>query len=136
MTLDNNTSLSQITEQQITEFAREQSRYYLDRAQMTYWEKLQDKADRTRNKASLKLNRFKLRSAQSEESQADLTAYMIDFVADLVSQGASEEEAFDRARKELAHDSGSALADDLYELYSQQYFDPADGYPRAQAADL
>ncbi|MCL2136981.1 MAG: hypothetical protein FWH40_05620 [Coriobacteriia bacterium] len=113
----------------IDEFAREQSRYYLDRAQMTYWEKLQDKVSRTRGKINRKLSQFKIQSSQSEESQADLSAYMTDFISDLISQGVSPEDALEQASRELAFDSGSMSANELSEHYAEhfgRYFDLLD----------
>ncbi|MCL1799443.1 MAG: hypothetical protein FWG23_06880 [Eggerthellaceae bacterium] len=111
------------TKQRIDEFAKEQSRHYLDRAKMTYWEKAQAKVDRTRHKARAKAERFKMRSVQAEEAQKDLSAYMGDFVEDLLSQGIDEDAAYQRARKELAHDSGTPCADDLYGRYAEKYYD-------------
>ena len=109
-------------QKRIEQFSREQSHYYLDRAQMTYWEKLQDKVERTRGKVSHKLDRFKLRSNQSMESQADLTTYMTDFVNDLMAQGLSADEAYAQAAQELAYNSGSNRADELSDRYYHEYF--------------
>lgn len=113
-------TISNETSKRIEDFSRDQSRHYLDRAHMTYWEKLQDKASRTHRKVSNKAARFKLRSAQSEEAQGDLTVYMHDFMEDLMAKGATEEEAFEQARQELAYDSGSSTSNDLQDLYAQK----------------
>ncbi|MDR2957501.1 MAG: hypothetical protein LBU61_04885 [Coriobacteriales bacterium] len=113
-----NSALPPDMQERINQYAREQSRYYLDRAEMTYWEKIQDKADRTRRKLSRKLDRLKLQSVQSAESQVDLSAYITDYINDLVSQGLELEMAFQQAIRELAYDSGSSDALELSEYYA------------------
>ncbi|MDR2493489.1 MAG: hypothetical protein LBD25_08560 [Coriobacteriales bacterium] len=116
-------AVSEATKKQIEEFSREQAHHYLDRAELTYWEKLHDKAERTRRKVSRKAARFKSRSDQSIEAQGDRMVYMNDFVEDLMSKGASEAEAFEQARSELVYDSGSERAADVSEQYVERYFD-------------
>ena len=123
MTDINKSQISSETQRRIDGFAREQSRHYLDRAGMTYWEKLGDKVERTRGKAGRKLARLRLRSPQSLDSEADLSAYMGDFIADLMAQGLSEEQAFQQATAELAYDSGSEESDDLADLYRQRFLE-------------
>jgi len=116
-------TISDETEKKIDAFAQEQSRYYLDRTQMTYWEKAQAKVDKTRRKAGAKAAKFKMRSDQAQEAQEDLQTYMNDFIEDLLEQGVSEEEAYERAAKELAHDSKTSMTDDLYEHYAEKFYD-------------
>ncbi|MCL2826435.1 MAG: hypothetical protein FWD72_03415, partial [Eggerthellaceae bacterium] len=111
------------TKRQIEEFAQEQSRYYLDRTQMTYWEKAQAKADKTKRKAEAKAAKFKVHSTQAQEAQDDLSAYMSDFIEDLLIQGVSEEEAYQRACEELAHDAKTTMADDVYSHYAEKFYD-------------
>jgi len=116
-------TVSNETRKRIEDFSREQSRYYLDRAHMTYWEKLQNKAEQTQRKVAKKAERFKFRSQQSEEAQGDLMLYMNDFMEDLIAQGATEEEAFEQARKELACGSGSNAAMSLQDRYAERLYD-------------
>jgi len=115
-------TISDETKKRIEDFSREQSRFYLDRAHMTYWEKLQSKAEQTQRKVVQKASQFKFRSQQSEEAQGDLMLYMNDFVEDLIAQGATEDEAFARARRELACDSGTNAALNLQDLYAEKIF--------------
>jgi len=131
-------TISEETKKRIEDFSREQSRFYLDRAHMTYWEKLQDKAEKTQRKVADKAAQFKFRSQQSEEAQGDLMLYMNDFVEDLLSQGVPEEEAFERARRELACDSGTNAALDLQDLYAEKMlgFEPLDSHANEAAGFL
>jgi len=116
-------TISDETGKRVAEFAQEQSRHYLDRTQMTYWEKAQAKVDKTKRKAEAKAAKFKMRSAQAQDAQDDLAGYMTDFIEDLVAQGMAEEEAYARACTEFAHDSKTSAADDLYEHYAEKYYD-------------
>ena len=123
----NNQTLSPELIASIEYFAREQSRHHIDRNQMTYWEKLQDKVDRTSNKLSSKINRFKRQSAQRTESQADLKAYMTDYVSDLIAQGLTPADALAKASAELAYENDDPGSDELAEHYAL-YFGTA-AYP-------
>lgn len=54
--------------------------------------------------------------------------YMSDYMKDLMEKGLSEQEAFERAKEELAYRSESAKSADLQERFSRYYEnrDPAD----------
>ena len=122
-------SFSQDIEKEIDRFAKEQSLHYLDAAEMTYIEKLRQKADAAKRKAGSKMARFKSRSEQAVDAQNDMILYMSDFMSDLMSEGMTESEAFEKAKEELAVSSDSEFSTGLQDKYRQYYegFDPA-GY--------
>ena len=116
------------TQQKINQFAREQSELYLSAAEMTYIEKLRRKAGRTYDKMNSKLARFKNTSDKSREAQDDMILYMNDYMDDLIANGMNEQEAFDKAKAELAFSGRSEQSADLHERFKQYYAlrDPAD----------
>ncbi len=105
----------------MVQFAKEQSQYYLDEAEMTYLERLRRKTGQARNRIAAKLAKFKGRSAMAQEAQNDLILYMSDYMKDLMEKGLSEEEAFERAKEELAYRSESARSADLHERFARYY---------------
>jgi hypothetical protein len=121
-------SFSLETQQRIEQFAREQSQHYLEKAEMTYLEKLRKKSGQTKRKIGRKLARFKSRSEQGREAQNDMLLYMSDYMEDLMSKGLSEQEALEKAKEELAASSESDRHADLRERFYQYYGDrdPAD----------
>ena len=118
-------SFSHKTQEIINEFAKEQSGYYLDAAEMTYMEKLRRKADQTKQKAGRKLSRFKQKSSHAIEAQNDLILFMSDYINDLISKGLTEQEALAKAREELAASGEAEPNIELRERY-QQYFENQD----------
>ena len=119
------------TQRKIDQFAKEQSQLYLEESEMTYLEKLRRKAGQTRSKLNRKLARFRGSSEQALEARNDMFLYMSDYMNDLISQGLSEEEAFDKASTELAASRQSDKTDlhaDFHERIKQYYLtkDPAD----------
>lgn len=112
-------SFSKETEQKIARFAREQSWNYLDEAEMTYLEKLRKKAGKAGDKIGQKMARFKHNSDQAEEARDDLFLYMNDYMNDLISQGMPEEEAFEKAKAELAT-SGGGGGDDRHAEFHER----------------
>jgi len=113
---------------QIAKFAREQSRFYLEDAEMTYLEKLRRKSGQTRDKIKAKLAKFKSRSDTAVEAENDMILYMSDYMKDLIAEGYSEQEAFERAKQELAFRSDTAKSSDLRKRFEDYYRDlnPAD----------
>ncbi|MEK4496014.1 hypothetical protein [Ureibacillus sp. FSL W8-0352] len=79
----------------IKQFAKEQSQYYLEEAEMTYLEKLKYKTGQIRSRVTSKLSKLKSQSNMSMEAQNDMILYM----KDLIEEGLSEQEAFERRRK-------------------------------------
>ncbi|CAG5083025.1 Putative uncharacterized protein [Thermobacillus xylanilyticus] len=120
-------SLSRETIDKIRKFAKEQSRYYLEDAEMTYMEKMRRKSAQTRDRIMKKLAKFKNRSETALEAQNDMILYMSDYMNDLIAQGYSEQEAFERARQDLQFRSDSDKSADLKERFTEYYenFDPA-----------
>lgn len=116
------------TQHQINQFAREQSEFYLNEAEMTYLEKLRRKAGTTRSKVTHKIARFKNTSDQSRAVQDDMVLYMNDYMNDLMANGMSEQAAFEKARTDLSFASQSEQSVDLHERFQQYYQnrDPAD----------
>lgn len=121
-------SFSQETQKKINQFAKEQSQYYLEEAEMTYMEKLRKKAARTKQKANAKLARFRSSSDQAREAHNDLLIYMSDYMNDLTLKGLSEEDAFEKAKEELSASDKCNLHADFHERIRQYYEtrDPAD----------
>ena len=117
-------SLSHEMREKIDRFAGEQSPNYLAAAEMTYLERLRQKAGQTRQKVGNKLSRFKPSSEQAREAKDDMVLYMTDYMNDLMSKGMSEDEAFNRAREALAADEGSELQNRFVQYYENR--DPAD----------
>lgn len=121
-------NLSDEIREEIKQFAREQSQHYLEEAEMTYLEKLQHKIGQTKSKFANKLSKLKSRSNVSLDVQNDLIIYMSDYMKDLMEEGLSEQEAFERAKEELKYSNESARAADLHDRFAEYYknYDPAD----------
>ncbi|AIM17198.1 hypothetical protein HW35_13875 [Bacillus sp. X1(2014)] len=112
----------------IKQFAKEQSQYYLEEAEMTYLEKLQHQIGQTKRKVTNKLSKLKTRSNVSIDVQNDLILYMSDYMNDLMEKGVSEQEAFERAKEELKFQSETSRSSDLKDKFVEYYenFNPAD----------
>ena len=95
-------NISGETKQKINKFAEEQTQNYLEQTEMTYMEQLRRKGSQTKNKVGAKFAKFKAHSAKGEEVRDDMVLYMSDYINDLISQGMSEKEAFDKASEEMA----------------------------------
>jgi len=111
----------------IRQFAKEQSQHYLEEAEMTYLERLKYKTGQVSGKLTANLAKLKSRSNLSIEAQNDLILYMSDYMKDLMEQGLSEQEAFERAKEELRFRSETAEATDLQQRFAEYYenLDPA-----------
>ena len=107
--------------EKIKQFAKEQSKYYLEEAEMTYLEKLKYKTGQIRSKLMKKLAKLKSRSDLSIEAQNDMILYMSDYMKDLMEQGLSEQEAFERAKEEFRFRSNTAKSADLQERFAEYY---------------
>lgn len=103
-------SLSRETTDKIGQFAKEQSRYYLDEAERTYLEKLR----RNTSKIIIK----KKRSETARDAQNDMIHYMTDYMNDLIAEGFSEQEALERAKEELKFRSETVRSADLQERFA------------------
>ncbi|MDD1501487.1 MULTISPECIES: hypothetical protein [unclassified Lysinibacillus] len=121
-------SFSREIQERINRFTKEQSQNYLQDAEMTYIEKLRKKSGQTKRKIDKQLSKFKGRSDQGREAQDDMIIYMSDYMNDLMSQGLTEQEAFNKASEELQFASNSEQSEDLNERFQQYYEnrDPAD----------
>lgn len=121
-------SFSREIQERINRFTKEQSQNYLQDAEMTYIEKLRKKSGQTKRKIDKQLSKFKGRSDQGREAQDDMILYMSDYMNDLMSQGLTEQEAFNKASEELQFASNSEQSEDLNERFQQYYEnrDPAD----------
>ncbi|GIP36583.1 hypothetical protein [Paenibacillus sp. J2TS4] len=121
-------SFSRELKEKMNQFAKEQSQHYLEEAEMTYMEKLRRKTGQAKSKIMAKLEKFKSRSETSLEAQNDMIIYMSDYMNDLIAEGLSEREAFERAKEDLTFRSETAKSSDLQEQFAK-YFenrDPAD----------
>ena len=114
-------SFSHETQEKIKRFAKEQSRHYLNAAEMTYMEKLRKKAGQTKQKIGMKLSRFKGVSDSALEAQNDMILFMNDYMNDLMAKGMSEQQALEKAKEELAASGESDLNADLQERFQQHY---------------
>ncbi|MCD4840210.1 hypothetical protein LRS37_15355 [Neobacillus sedimentimangrovi] len=114
--------------EKIKQFAKEQSQYYLEEAEMTYLEKLQHQIGQTKRKVTNKLSKLKTRSNVSIDVQNDLILYMSDYMNDLMEKGVSEQEAFEHAKEELKFQSETTRSSDLKDKFAEYYenFNPAD----------
>lgn len=121
-------TFNQKTKKKIEQFAREQAQHYLQEAEMTYIEKLRQEIDRGKNKVISMLRKLKGRSEASLEAENDMILYMSDYISDLMAEGLSEQQAFERAREELKFRSESAKSADLQERFAKylESRDPAD----------
>lgn len=114
--------------EKIKQFAKEQSQYYLEEAEMTYLEKLKYKTGQIRRNIATKLAKLKNRSELSVEAQNDLIIYMSDYMKDLMlEKGLSEQEAFERAKEELSFRSETTGSAELQKRFVEYYenLDPA-----------
>ena len=119
-------SLSNDTKQKINKFAEEQTQNYLESSEMTYIEQLRKKSARTKDNIGAKMAKFKAHSKKGEEVRDDMVLYMSDYINDLISQGISEHEAFEKAKGEMAaagkSESGQNmdLNDKIREYYTKK----------------
>ena len=107
--------------EKIKQFAKEQSQYYLEEAELTYFEKLRNKTGQMKNKLTEKLEKLKSHSNVSIEAQNDMILYMSDYMKDLMEKGFSEQEAFERAKEELKFQSETAKSAALQEKFAEYY---------------
>lgn len=107
--------------EKIKQFAKEQAPYYLEEAEMTYMEKLRRKTGETKSKLMAKFAKFKSRSETAMEAENDMILYMSDYMKDLMEQGLSEQEAFERAKEELKFRSETTKSADLQERIVAHY---------------
>jgi len=114
-------TISRDTQEKMKSFAREQAESYLSEAEMTYMEKLRRKAGQAKGKIDARLMRFKNSSERSREAQDDMIIYMNDYMNDLISQGMSEADAFNKAKEDLTFASKSEQSADLHERFQQYY---------------
>ncbi len=114
-------SFSKEVQEKMEQFAKEQSRCYLDAAEMTYMEKLRMKADQAKGKVGRKLSRFRNTSDEAREAQDDMVLYMSDYMNDLMSGGMSEADAFSKAKQEMSASGVSEIAAGLHERFQQYY---------------
>ena len=112
---------SRETQEKISQFAKQQSRYYLSEAEMTHIEKLRKKAGQTKKSIGRKLSRFKGISSHALEAQNDMVLFMSDYMNDLISTGLSEEQSFEKAKEALAASEDTNLNVDLHERFQQYY---------------
>lgn len=114
-------NFSREIQEKINRFVKDQSQNYLQDAEMTYMEKLRRKTGQTKRKVGTKLARFKGQSNKGLEAQNDMLLYMSDYMNDLMSQGLSEQQAFDKASEEMKFASDTEQATDLSERFQQYY---------------
>jgi hypothetical protein len=121
-------NFNQETRKKIEQFAKEQSQYYLQEAEMTYMEKLRQEIGRGKKKVRSALGKLRSRSEASLEAENDMVLYMSDYMNDLIAEGLSEQEAFERAKDELKFRSETEKSADLQERFARyiESRDPAD----------
>jgi hypothetical protein len=119
--------LSKEVKQKIKQFSEEQAQLYLDEAELTYMEKIRRKTGRAKKELIKNLSKFKARSDSSIEAQNDMIVYMSDYINDLIDQGYSEQDAFERARADFEFRSESDQSTDLQKQFEEYYrnYDPA-----------
>lgn len=114
-------SVSNETQEKIKAFAKEQAGKYLSNAELSYFERRERKSGRTKRNIQNKMERFKFTSDQTAEAREDLAVFMNDYIADLMLQGHSEEDAFLWAERELAAESGSGQSEKLEQRFLENY---------------
>ena len=121
-------SFNREIQEKINRFAKEQSQHYLHDAEMTYMERLHRKSGQAKQKMIKNLARFKGQSDKGVEAQNDMIVYMNDYMNDLLSQGLSEQEAYDKASEEMKFASDTEQSADLSERFQQYYanIDPSE----------
>ena len=121
-------SFSRETQEKINRFAKEQSPHYLQDAEMTYMERLHRKSGQAKQNIVRKMARFKGQSDKGLEAQNDMIVYINDYMNDLLSQGFSEQEAYEKASAEMKFSSDTEQAADLSERFQQFYanIDPSE----------
>lgn len=108
-------------QEKVTRFAREQSQFYLEEAEMSYIDQLRRKSRMTVDKAKAKVDKYFGKSKKSQEAEDDLALYMSDYMSDLVSKGMSQEEALERAEGELKFNSENTMTEEIQTKYQQYY---------------
>ena len=120
-------SIGEETKRKMGEFAAEQSRLYLDDAELSYREKLWRKGRQAREKMAARVDRFRKTSRKSDDARDDMVIYMADFIDDLTSQGLSEEEAFEKAKEQLTFQNETQHGRTLKEKFADYYRDMPPG---------
>lgn len=114
-------SISNETKQKINKFAEEQAQNYLENSEMTYFEKLRKKSSQTKSKVGAKLAKFKAHSEKGGEIKDDMALYMSDYIGDLIAQGMSEQEAFEKAKVEMTDAGKNEQNGDLNDKIAEYY---------------
>ncbi len=120
-------SFSKETQQKIDRFSAEMSQRYLSDVEMTHLESLRKNVRQAANSVGEQIAKFKAKSSKSIDAQNDLVVYMSDYMSDLISQGLTEQEAFEKAKTELSA-TDTEQASDMRERFIQYYKnrDPAE----------
>ncbi|MGG4000618.1 hypothetical protein [Anoxybacillus kestanbolensis] len=84
-------------------------------------EKVRRRTGETKSKLMARLAKFKSRSETAMEAENDMVLYMSDYMKDLMEQGLSEHEAFERAKEELKFRSETTKSADLQERIVAHY---------------
>jgi hypothetical protein len=120
-------SFSKETQQKIDRFAAEMSQRYLSDVEMTHLESLRKNVRQGMSSVGEQIAKFRAKSGKSIDAQNDLALYMSDYMSDLMSQGLTEQGAFEKAKMELSA-TNTEQASDLHERFIQYYKnrDPAE----------
>ncbi len=109
------------TQNKVKRFARMQSQYYLEDAEMTYLEKMRKKQGQVKKRIIEQLAKFKSQSNTAIEAENDMISYMNDYIADLMADGLTEEEAFAKAKEELVFRGDTDKSHDLKVRFMEYY---------------
>ncbi|MEQ7050943.1 hypothetical protein ABN764_09815 [Paenibacillaceae sp. P-4] len=93
-------TMSKDTEHKMKQFIKQNTQLNMAGSdELTYFEKLVQKANATLGEAKKQAAKFKWTSQKNREAQEDLMGYMSDYIQDLVAEeGISEADAFERAK--------------------------------------
>ena len=120
-------SFSDETQRQIEKFAKEQSAYYLESAEMSILDRLKYKSRSVRSKTEEKIKKITGDTSVKKEASDDMYLFMSDYISDLTEKGMDESEAFEKAKSELAFSAAPSQTERLQKKYEDYYenIDPA-----------
>lgn len=113
---------------EIEEFARRESRRYLDQAKTTYAERALGKSARAKAKLDARIARLRWTSDEARDAQSDMAQFVADHVEELVKRGTDPRDAFEDAKRAL-----SAEAEPLEDASARWWLE-AQGDPAAASA--
>ena len=112
--------LKKETLEDIQKFAKEQASKNLSSAELSVFERVAKKGDVAKSKVIKNISKLKVTSDQVKDATDDLTQYMNDYIADLMQEGHTEEQALEMAKENLST-KVEYNTEDIHDKYREYY---------------